>query len=51
MVISDIINEVKKQFGGLSVVRGGRYTFLGVNIEINYSTLKVDMVEQLEECI
>ena len=46
-VISYIINEVKKHFGDLSIVRRNKHTFLGTNIEIKDSTIKVDMVEQL----
>ena len=43
-VISYIINEVKKHFGDLSIVRGNNHTFLGINIEIKYITIQVDMV-------
>ena len=43
-VISDIINEVKKSFGELSVVKGNNHTFLGMNIEIKYIMTQVDMV-------
>ena len=50
-VISDIINEVKKHFGELSVVRGVDNNFLGINIEIKDNTIQVNLVEQLEECI
>ena len=50
-VVSDIINEVEKRFGEISVVREGKHTFLGMNIEINYNTIQFDMVKHLEECI
>ena len=50
-VVSDILNEVKKKFGEISVVREGKHIFLGVNIEINYNTIQVDMVKNLEEYI
>ena len=50
-VISDIINEVKKHFGELSIVRGRNHTFLGTNTEIKDSMVQVDTVEQLERCI
>ena len=43
-VISDIINEVKKSFGELSVVKGNNHTFLGMNIEIKETMTQVDMV-------
>ena len=50
-MISDIINEVKKHFEELSVVRDNRHTLLGVNIEIKDKTIQDNLVEQLEECI
>ena len=50
-VISDIINEVKKHFGELSIVRDNKHAFLGVNIEIKDRTVQFDTVEQLEGCI
>ena len=50
-VILDIMNEVKKHFGELSVVRGDKHTFLVMNIEINDNTIQVNMVKQLEDCI
>ena len=49
--ISDIINEVKKHFGELYVLRGNNHTFFGTNIEIKYRTIQVDMGKRLEECI
>ena len=48
-VISEIINEYF--FGKLSIMIGNNNTFLGMNIEIKDSTIQVDMVKQLEECI
>ena len=47
-VISDIINEVRKHFVKISVVRGNKHTFMGINIEIKYSAIQFDVVEQLE---
>ena len=43
-MISDIINEEKKSFGELSVVKGNSHTFLGMNIEIKETMTQVDMV-------
>ena len=48
-VISEIINEYF--FGKLSIMIGNNNTFLGMNIVIKDSTIQVDMVKQLEECI
>ena len=45
------MNEVEKNLGKLSVVRWKKHTLLGINIEIKDNTIKVDMVEQLEDCI
>ena len=50
-VILDIINEVEKNLGELSVVIWKKHTFLVINIEIKDNTIKVDMVEQLEDSI
>ena len=46
-LISDIINKVKKIFGDISVVRGNKHTFLGMNNEIKYNIIQVDMVRHL----
>ena len=45
------MNEAEKNLGEISVVIWNKNTFLGINIEIKYSTIKVDMFEQLEDCI
>ena len=50
-MISGIINEVRKNSGELSVGRGNKHAFLGNNIYIKYSTIPVDVVKQLEDCI
>ena len=50
-MISDNINEVKKDIGYLSVVKGNKNTFLVMNEQIKDSTIQVDMVEQLEKSI
>ena len=50
-MILDIINEVEKNLGELSVVIWKKHTFLVINIEIKDNTIKVDMVEQLEDSI
>ena len=50
-VILDIINEVKKHFGEIYVVRGNNHILLEMNIDIEDNTIQVYMVEQLEENI
>ena len=47
-VIPDIINKSKKHFGDLSVFRGNKNTFLGMNIEIKDNITQVYMVENLD---
>ena len=50
-MISDIINEVKKQNGELSFMRGKNYILLGMSIDIKDNTIKFYMVEKLKESI
>ena len=46
-VISDIIKKMRKTIGDLSVMRGNKKTFLGMEIEIKDNIIQYDMVEQL----
>ena len=46
-----MIKKLKKHFGNISVVRGNKHIFSGVNIEIKDKIIKIDMVKQLEDCI
>ena len=32
-------------------MRGNKHAFLGINIDIKYNRIQVDMVKHLEECI
>ena len=50
-VILDIINGMKKYVRELSIVIVNKHTFLGINIEIQDSTIQFSIVENLEECI
>ena len=43
-ITSKIIYKIKKHFGDLSVVRGNKHTFLGMNILIKYNIIQIDMV-------
>ena len=49
-VITDIMNEARKCFGDISIVRGNRHNFLGMSIEIKENVIQFDTVEHLEEC-
>ena len=42
---------MNKHFLNLSFARGKKHTFLEINIEINDSTIQVNTVGQLEDCI
>ena len=44
-MISDTINEVKTNFGEISVVKGNNHTFFGINIEIKDIMTQVDMAK------
>ena len=44
-LISDIMNEAKIHFGGLSGVRGNKHNLLGMNIDIMDRTIQVYMVK------
>ena len=48
-VILYIINEVRIVFGEISIVRGKKHALLRFNIEINYRTIQVNMVKNLED--
>ena len=50
-LISNIIEEKKKHFGCLSVMRGNKHTFLGINIEIKNNIIHINMVEHLRGCL
>ena len=43
-LISNIIEEIRKHLGDLSVVRENKKTFLGMNAEINNNIIHIDMV-------
>ena len=50
-VISDMINEVMNLFGNLSVVRGNNHNVVGMNLDINKSTIQINIVVQSEKRI
>ena len=39
------MNKFKKRFGYLSVVRGKKHNFLGMDIDIKDNIIQIDMVE------
>ena len=51
-VVTEVIELMKKHFGDLTVTRGKKHRFLGMNIEINEDrNVKIEMKEQLLEAI
>lgn len=51
-VVSSIIKMIKEHFGDLTVTRGNRYRFLGMNIILkNNKSIETDTKEILEEVI
>ena len=51
-VVTDVIELMKKHFGDLTVTRGKKHRFLGMNIEINKDrNIEIEMKEQLQEVI
>ena len=50
-VISNVIKEIRKLFGDLTVARGKKHTFLGTKIKIKNNITNIDMVKQLMECM
>ena len=41
-VVTDVISLMKSHFGELTVTRGKKHRFLGMNIEINNHQIKVN---------
>ena len=50
-VVTDIIGEISKHFGELTVTRGTKHDFLGMNIEIKERRVYISMKDQITEAI
>ena len=51
-VVTDTIDLMKKHFGDLTVTRGNKHRFLGMNITINQKdSIEIEMKDQLQEAI
>ncbi len=50
-VKTDIINKISAHFGKLSVSRGSKHDYLGMNIEFKDGKVYVDMEDQVREAI
>ena len=51
-VVTDTIGLMKKHFGDLTVTRGNKHRFLGMNITINQKdSIEIEMKDQLQDAI
>ena len=50
-VVSSVINDISKHFGELTVSRGTKHDFLGMNIEIKERKVFIGMKNQIMEAI
>ena len=50
-VVSDVINNISKHFGDLTVSRGTKHDFLGMDIEIKERKVYIGMKNQIKEAI
>ena len=52
LVVTDVINTMKTHFGELTVTRGKKHRFLGMNITINEDkNIEIEMKDQLQEAV
>ena len=52
LVVTDVINTMKSHFGELTVTRGKKHRFLGMNITINEDkNIEIEMKDQLQEAV
>ena len=50
-VVTDVINLISQHFGDLTVTRGKKHDFLGMNLEIKERKVHINMKEQVQEAI
>ena len=50
-VVTDVIKAISDHFGDLSVTRGTKFDFLGMNVEIKERRVHINMKEQVQEAI
>ena len=51
-VVTEVIELMKKHFGDLTITRGNKHRFLGMNITINKGkSIEIEMKDQLQETI
>ena len=50
-MVSDVIKEIAKHFGDLTVSRGKKHDYLGMDIELKDGLVYIGMKKQLEEAL
>ena len=50
-VVTQVLDQIANHFGELSITRGARHDFLGMNIEIKDKKVYIDMKHQVEEAL
>ena len=50
-VVTQVLDQISRYFGVLSITRGNKHDFLGMNIEIKDKKVYIDMEQQLEEVL
>ena len=51
-MVSDVINNIEKEFGIMTVTRGKEHIFVGMNLKLNEDgTVSISMNDYIEECI
>ena len=50
-VVTKILQDISEHFGELTISRGNKHDFLGMNIEIKDKKVYIDMKEQVEQSI
>ena len=50
-VVTQVLDQIASHFGELSITRGTKHDFLGMNIEIEDRKIYIDMYHQVEEAL
>ena len=50
-VVTQVLDQIASHFGELSITRGTKHDFLGINIEIRDGMVYIDMNHQVEEAL
>jgi len=50
-VVSEVIKVIESKFGKMTVTRGKKHTYLGIQFELKDNRVHINMKEYLQECI